>query len=207
MKGPHHLWTSSSPYLCEDYTCGPPGSMQSASDLTNWQTANSRKFQMRWIFPQSLDKIVCLDEKHSRAPVLVPSVFDAASLLPAEDQIKQKETLRERLLLCVFCCSTATCSSLRRSGRSAVVSLLSGWLPYITESLMSLDRVRVMFWGSQRQVRSPPCWAEPNVSRGCYTVIKNDSVSCLQAVLVVTTEEAFGHEDSPGVSLSGEWQA
>lgn len=61
---------------------------------------------------------------------------------------------------------------------------------------MSPDRVRVMFWGSQRQVVSPPRWAEPNVSRGCYTVIKNDSVSYLQAVLVVTTEETFDHKNS-----------
>lgn len=39
---------------------------------------------------------------------------------------------------------------------------------------MSPDRVRVMVWGSQRQMDSRTRWAEPNVSRGCYTVIKND---------------------------------
>lgn len=56
---------------------------------------------------------------------------------------------------------------------------------------MSPDSVRVMFWGSQRQVHSSPCWAELNVSSGCYTVIKKESGSHLQAVLSVTIEEAF----------------
>lgn len=106
--------------------------------------------------------------------------------------------MRERTYLCMFCCSTVDvmCSSLRQSGQSALVSLFSGWLPYITESLMSPDRVRVMSWGSQRQVDNPPHWAELNVLRGCYTVIKNDSVSYLQTVLLVTTEETCGHKNS-----------
>lgn len=87
-----------------------------------------------------------------------------------------------------FCCSAVTvmCSSLRQSEQPDVVSALSGSLPYITESLMSPDRVRVMVWGSQRQVDSRTRWAEPNVSRGCYTVIKNDSVRYLQAALLVS---------------------
>lgn len=42
---------------------------------------------------------------------------------------------------------------------------------------MSPDRVGVMFWGSHRQVCSPPRWAEPSVLSGGCTVIKNDSVS------------------------------
>lgn len=62
---------------------------------------------------------------------------------------------------------------------------------------MSPDRVGVKFRGSQRQVDRPPRWAEPSMSGDCYTVIKNDSVSYLQRLPPVTTEEAFGHNKYP----------
>lgn len=63
------------------------------------------------------------------------------------------------------------CGSLRQSGRSAAAPPFSGWLPYITERLMRPDRAGVMFGGSRRQVPRASCWAQPIMSRGCYTVI------------------------------------
>lgn len=66
------------------------------------------------------------------------------------------------------------CSSLRQSGRSAAVPPFSGWLPYITERLMRPDRAGVMFGGSQRQVLRASCWAQWIMSRGCYSVIKEN---------------------------------
>lgn len=71
----------------------------------------------------------------------------------------------------------ARCEAARGRREDLLLTLLSGWRPYITESLMSPDRVGVMFWGSHRQVCSPSRWAEPSVLSGGCTVIKNDSVS------------------------------
>lgn len=66
---------------------------------------------------------------------------------------------------------------------------------------MSPDRVRVMVLGSQRQVDSRTRWAEANVSRGCYTVIKNDSVRYPQAALLVTRGILWPKKKTVGVSL------
>lgn len=123
---------------------------------------------------------------------LVPGVTFAKS-----KNRRQRERL-SRVFVCV-CSSTVTviCGSLRQSGWSAVVSQFSGWLPYITESLMSPDSVRVMFWGSQRQVHSPPCWAETNMSRGSYAVIKKKRL--------LATCKLFQHVEEDHVTVQVCW--
>lgn len=105
-------------------------------------------------------------------------VFGSSSLWTFDHKCLM--SVREKVSVVCFCCSSVTvlCWSPRRQDDLLLLSSLADFhTSRLALSLMSPDRLRVLFGGFQRQVERPPRRAEPNVSRGCNTVIKNDSVS------------------------------